>query len=936
MSEPTVNPNALTPAMRQYMQAKAEIPADAILLFRMGDFYELFFEDARRAAPLMDVVLTARAGVPMCGVPYHALQNYVAMLLNAGAKVAIAEQMEDPKLAKGLVKRAVTKVITPGTVIEENVLQSGRSNFLAALFPGKERYGLALLDVSTGEFRATELAGRQALETELNRVAPAECLVPASWKDGCEKGGDGLPDAPARMVWSAQEDWQFDLEVCREKLCKQFGVMTLDGFGCRDLPLAVAAAGAVLGYAQNNLRQEAVQITRLQVYQPDDYMVLDRISQRNLELVDSIFTDSKNATLFAVLNKTVTPMGSRLLRDWLLRPLRSPELINRRLDAVEMFTQDSMLLCELREALAAVRDLERTVTRLCVGSANARDLAALQVSLAAVPGIRAIIGDAKADLLCEVRKGLVDMNELADLIRRAVVDEPPLAVKDGGMIREGYNAHLDELRKAATEGKNWIAAIQAKEIERTGIKSLKVRFNQVFGYFIEITKVNLDQVPAEYIRKQTMVNAERFITPELKEIEDKILGSEEKSRALEYELFQELREAVVRETARIQGIARALAALDVVAALADAAVRHRYVRPRLTGGTEIDIRDGRHPVLDALMQETRFVPNDVLLDATENQLLIITGPNMAGKSTYIRQVALLVILAQMGSFVPAASATVGMVDRIFTRIGAADDISRGQSTFMVEMVETANILNNATPASLIVLDEVGRGTSTFDGLSLAWAIAEFLHDNPLVKARTLFATHYHELTELALTMKGVKNYNVAVREWEDKVIFLRKIVPGGADQSYGIQVARLAGLPRQVLGRAREILGNLEGNAINEIGQPKLARHRREKAEGRRQKAEVETGAEERSTLNVQRSTFNEGQGQPAAAGQPESHVVAAERETRNSEHETPAAEAASARRPQTVGAEAGTLQPGRKPKPRTKPELSVPSTQQQMLFELE
>ena len=932
MSEPTVNPNALTPAMRQYMQAKTEIPADAILLFRMGDFYELFFEDARRAAPLMDVVLTARAGVPMCGVPYHALQNYVAMLLNAGAKVAIAEQMEDPKLAKGLVKRAVTKVITPGTVIEENVLQSGRSNFLAALFPGKDRYGLALLDVSTGEFRATELAGRQALETELNRVAPAECLAPASWKDGCEKA-DGLPDAPARMVWSAQEDWQFDQEVCRERLCKQFGVMTLDGFGCRDLPLAVSAAGAVLGYAQNNLRQEAVQITRMQLYQPDDYMVLDRISQRNLELVDAIFTDSKNATLFAVLNKTVTPMGSRLLRDWLLRPLRSPELINRRLDAVETFTQDTMLLCELREALGAVRDLERTVTRLCVGSANARDLAALQVSLAAVPGIRAIIGEAKADQLCEVRKGLVDMNELADLIRRAVVDEPPLAVKDGGMIREGFNAHLDELRKAATEGKNWIAAIQVKEIERTGIKSLKVRFNQVFGYYIEITKTNLDQVPADYIRKQTLVNAERFITPELKEIEDKILGSEEKSKALEYELFQGLREAVVRETAKIQGIARALATLDVIAALADVAVRHRYVRPKLTGGTEIDIRDGRHPVLDALMQETRFVPNDVLLDTEENQLLIITGPNMAGKSTYIRQVALLVILAQMGSFVPAASATVGMVDRIFTRIGAADDISRGQSTFMVEMVETANILNNATPASLIVLDEVGRGTSTFDGLSLAWAIAEFLHDNPLVKARTLFATHYHELTELALTMKAVKNYNVAVREWEDKVIFLRKIVPGGADQSYGIQVARLAGLPRQVLGRAREILDNLEGNSINEVGQPRLAKHRKN-AERRTPNAEVDgSGMDERCGDGAAAAPVRESPCPSVSVRAGSLDAGAEEHSTSKDEN----LEGERTREPQTVGAEEGTLTPGRKSKVRVKSEPMVPPpSQQQMLFDLE
>ena len=827
MSEPAdpTNQNLLTPAMRQYMQAKTEIPAEAILLFRMGDFYELFFEDARRAAPIMDVALTARNSVPMCGVPYHAVQMYISRLLAAGVKVAIAEQMEDPKLAKGLVKRAVTKVITPGTVLEEQSLTAGRSNFLAAVCPGKDRYGLALLDVSTGEFRTAEVASRAALETELNRMAPAECVVSAAWKEICDR--DGWPEAPEKMLWTPVEDWLFDLEFGRDKLCRQFGVATLDGFGCRDLPLAVGAAGAVLGYAQTNLRQDVRQVTRLQVYQTGDFMVLDRISQRNLELTEPIFTDSKNSTLFAILNRTVTPMGSRLLRDWILRPLRSPQAINRRLDALETLVQDPLLLGELRETLGAVRDLERTVTRLCVGSANARDLQALALSLAAVPGIRALLASQAAELFGELRGELVELHDLVDLIRRAVVDEPPLTVKEGGMIREGYQALLDDLRKASTEGKNWIAALQVKEIERTGIKSLKVRFNQVFGYYIEITKSNLAQAPQDYIRKQTTANAERFITPELKEIEDKILGAEEKSKALEYELFQELRDAVVRETAPIQGIARALAVLDVIAALADVAVSQRYVRPRLTDDTIIDIRDGRHPVLDALMKEQRFVPNDTQLDTETNQLAIITGPNMAGKSTYIRQVALLVILAQMGSFVPAAGASIGVVDRIFTRIGAADDISRGQSTFMVEMVETANILNNATPQSLIVLDEVGRGTSTFDGLSLAWAIAEFLHDTAACKARTLFATHYHELTELALTKPGVKNYNVAVRDWEDKIIFLRKIVPGGADQSYGIQVARLAGLPRPVLGRAREILENLEGNAVNDAGQPRLARHRK-------------------------------------------------------------------------------------------------------------
>jgi len=836
MTVPSANRNLLTPAMRQYMQAKAEIPAEAILLFRMGDFYELFFEDARRAAPLMDVVLTQRNGVPMCGVPFHAVQSYVARLLEAGIKVAIAEQMEDPKLAKGLVKRSVTKVITPGTVLEEGVLSSSRSNFLAAVFPSRESFGLALLDVSTGEFRVTELAAKSALETELSRMSPVECLVPQAWAESARKSG--FPEAPERMVWTPIEDWLFDLEVCREKLCRQFGVITLDGFGCREMPLAVSAAGAVLAYAQTNLRQEVAQVTGLQLYHSAEFMILDRISQRNLELVDPIFADAKSATLFSVLNRTQTPMGGRLLRDWLLRPLRDPQAIGRRLDAVEHLVGDPLLLSEVRETLTGVRDLERTVVRLCVGSANGRDVVALQQGLAAVPGLRSLLDEAKEEMFDELRTGLQDLPDLCALISRAVVDEPPLTIREGGIIREGYHAHLDDLRRAATEGKSWIAALQEKEQVRTGIKSLKVRFNQVFGYYLEVTQSNLGLVPADYIRKQTLVNAERFITPELKEIEDKILGSEEKSKALEYELFQELRETVIRETGRIQSIARAIAALDALASLADAAVRNRYVRPRITSDTVIDIRDGRHPVLDHLMREEHFVPNDTLLDTETNQLLIITGPNMAGKSTYIRQVALLVLLAQMGSFVPAGAATIGVVDRIFTRIGAADDISRGQSTFMVEMVETANILNNATSRSLIVLDEVGRGTSTFDGLSLAWAIAEFLHDQNRVKARTLFATHYHELTELALTKAGVKNYNVAVRDWEDKVIFLRKIVPGGADQSYGIQVARLAGLPKPVLDRAREILDNLEGNAITDSGMPKLARSR--KTRGRADKPRPE------------------------------------------------------------------------------------------------
>ncbi len=823
----------LTPAMRQYMDAKKEAPEDAILLFRMGDFYELFFEDARIAAPLMDIVLTQRNGVPMCGVPHHALQGYVASLLQQGRKVAIAEQMEDPKQAKGIVRREVTQIITPGTVLDSGVLTARKSNFLVAVFPGSKRIGIASLDVSTGDFRLTEVAGVTELENELTRLQPAEVLIPAEIHDDWQQ--EGFPDAPAKMIWSPVEDWLFDLEMARENLCNHLGVASLDGFGCRGRDTAIAAAGAVFSYTSNNLRRNADHVTAITFYENDRYMVLDRISQRNLELIEPIFSEATGTTLLGVLDQTRTPMGGRLLRDWILRPLRDREQIDDRLDAVQAFVNDPLLISELGEALGAVRDLERTIVRLNVGSANARDLQVLERGLASTPGVRALLDDVEANRICELRNSLQSLPELTELIEHAIVDDPPVTIREGGIIREGHSEELDELRKAATEGKNWIAALQQKEQELTGIKSLKVRFNKVFGYYIEVTKTNLDMVPENYIRKQTLVNAERFITPELKELENKVLGSEEKSKALEYDLFQELRETAVSYTARIQQTARALGELDVLLALADVAMKNDYCRPEINDEPILDIVDGRHPVLDHFMDQEPFVPNDTLLDIDANQLAIITGPNMAGKSTYIRQVALLVLLAQMGSFVPAKSAKIGIADRIFTRVGAADDIARGQSTFMVEMVETANILNNATPQSLIILDEVGRGTSTFDGLSLAWAIAEYLHDNPMVKARTLFATHYHELTELALARNGVKNYNVAVREWGDKVIFLRKILPGSTDKSYGIHVARLAGLPKEVLTRAGEVLSNLEGDALSDVGEPKLARSRKP---GRKKKPE--------------------------------------------------------------------------------------------------
>ena len=810
----------LTPAMRQYMQSKQELPPDTILLFRMGDFYELFFDDAKTAAPVMDVVLTARAGVPMCGVPYHAVQTYVARLLDGGFKVAIAEQMEDPKTAKGLVKRDVIQVITPGTVVEDDLLHAVQPNYLVAVRPVKDRTGLALLDLSTGDFRITETASLQALETELNRLKPAECITTAAVLDDW-KNAEKQPDFPTHIAWTTVDDWLFDLPLARENLCRHFQVASLDGSGCRGMDAAVCAAGAVLAYAQNSLRRDASQVTTLACYSSDDCMVLDRISQRNLELVEPIFADAKANTLLSVLDETITPMGSRLLREWLLRPLLDKNAINRRLDAIQCLLEQPLTHTEIHDALKAVRDIERVIARLNVGNANARDLLVLKSALAVIPDLRTILATTSDTLLNDCRAAMTEQPTLTDLIERAIVDEPPVAIKDGGMFRNGYNEQLDTLRSASTEGKDWIAGYQAQECERTGIKNLKVRYNKVFGYFIEVSKSNLDLVPDDYLRKQTVANGERFITPQLKEIEDKVLGAEEKSRALEYELFQQLRETICAHTADIQTTAKAIAALDCIASLTTVAAEHQYVRPAISDEPILTIRDGRHPVLDARLTGEPFVPNDVDLDTRSAQLALITGPNMAGKSTYIRQVALLAIMAQMGSFIPASSATVGLVDRVFTRVGAADDISRGQSTFMVEMVETANILNNATPRSLIILDEIGRGTSTYDGLSLAWAIAEHLHDTPSAKARTLFATHYHELTDLANTKPGVRNFNVLVSEQGEKITFLRKIVPGCADKSYGLHVARLAGMPRSIITRAAEVLDNLE-NDDAKAGLPQL------------------------------------------------------------------------------------------------------------------
>ena len=811
----------LTPMMKQYLQVKSEAPKDAILLFRLGDFYEMFYDDARKASQILEIVLTKRAGYPMCGIPYHAVDNYLPKLLDAGVKVAIAEQLEDPALAKGIVKRNITRVITPGTVMDSSVLNPRKNNFLCALSSGKDRFGFAWLDISTGEFRAMESTSIADLEAQLYSLQSRECLLSAALYEQWEKD-NSFPFTRGNVLWTPLDDWIFSLENTEELLKRQFNVMTLDGFGLRNCPLAIRAAGAILYYAEENLRHNTGHIRTVALHTPEQYLSLDPICQRNLELVEPMFGSDRENTLLHVLDRTGTPMGGRLMRDWLLKPLRNVEKIIERQDVVALFKDDPLTLAELRETLGAVRDLERIVARLNVGTANPRDLLTLAHSLEMVPAVKLLLQSSDLPLVERLRSRICELPELTEKLLNAISDDPPVSAADGGVIRSGFNAELDTFRSAATDGRTWVAELQAKEQERTGIKTLKVNYNRVFGYFIEITKSHLANVPADYIRKQTLVNAERFITPELKEMESKILGAEDKALALEAQLFAELREYARSFTSQIQQTAGALAEIDVLGALADCAARYSYVRPRVNDSDLLDIQAGRHPVLDCAMQNERFVPNDTLLDGDENRMMIITGPNMAGKSTYIRQTALLVIMAQMGSFIPATSAVIGVADKIFTRVGASDDLARGQSTFMVEMVETANILNNATSRSLVILDEIGRGTSTFDGLSIAWAVAEYLLDHPSCRARTQFATHYHELTELALTRKGVRNYNVAVREYGEQIIFLRQIVPGAADKSYGIHVAKLAGLPAEVIGRAKDILENLENNSIAEAGQPAL------------------------------------------------------------------------------------------------------------------
>ncbi|HEX7861960.1 MAG TPA: DNA mismatch repair protein MutS [Verrucomicrobiae bacterium] len=825
----------LTPMMAQYRRIKSELPKDALLLFRLGDFYELFFEDAQLGAQILNVTLTKRNLVPMCGIPFHAAQGYIARILKAGKKVAICDQVEDAKPGQ-LVRREVTQILSPGTHFDERMLTAERNNFLASIYPLSRSYGLAVVDLTTGDFKVTELEGDATLLAELERLRPSEIIYPSEAKALREL----LQTYYSILI--DYDDWVFAPETSQFTLRDHFKVASLDGFGLKKRGAAMGAAGGVIHYLVQNLRRDVSNLTRLTCYEATDFLVLDSATLRNLEVLEPLHKDSpRDASLFGAMNRTVTPMGARRLRDWLTQPLSSAAAIRERQGVVQRWLENPSHLDEFRRALVEVRDLERTLSRLTVATGNARDLVAIRVALQQVPALRNIVqivsgapdasclaeefSTKSGDLLKTLCTDLVDLPELIDLISRAIADEPPLALKDGGLIKEGYDANLDELRSGTRDGKDWIARLQQQEMEKTGISTLKIRFNSVFGYFIEVTKSHLDKVPAHYVRKQTVANAERFITQELKEMEGKILGAEERSTKLEYEIFLKIREAVLGKLKEIQSLASALAQIDVLSSFAEVARVQSYCRPEVGEEGVIEIREGRHPVLDQRLLDERFVPNDTDLDQTKQQLVLITGPNMAGKSTFIRQVALLSLLTHTGSFIPASNARIDLIDRIFTRIGASDDLSRGQSTFMVEMSETANILNNATQRSLIILDEIGRGTSTFDGLSLAWSIVEFIHNQ--IGAKTLFATHYHELTELSARLPRVKNFHVAVREWNDQIIFLRKIVAGGTDKSYGIQVARLAGVPKHVLERAKEILSNLEESELTPVGRAKSsARHR--------------------------------------------------------------------------------------------------------------
>ena len=809
---------ALTPMMQQYMAIKEQYK-DCILFYRLGDFYEMFYDDALTASRELEITLTGKncgqeERAPMCGVPYHAVDVYLNKLVAKGYKVAICEQAEDPKQAKGIVKREVIRIVTPGTNLSQQALDEGRNNYLMCLVYDNNQFGLAITDISTGDFYTTEVATLKELYDEIHRFSPSEIIC----NDSFYMSGASLDDFKDRLHVSVStlDAWYMDEAVSVQKIKEHFKVASLDGLGLTDFPSGTLAVGALLLYLYETQKNTLDNLTKITPYRSGGYMIIDSATNRNLELIETLREKQKKGSLLWVLDKTKTAMGARLMRNWIEQPLIEKKKITARQDAVEELYNDMITREEIREYLNAVYDLERLVTRISYRTANPRDLIAFKTSLGMIPPVKQLLSQAKSAELKEIDERMDCLEDIYDLIEKSIQDEPPIMIREGGMIKEGYNEDVDKFRLSRTEGKTWLAELEAREKEKTGIKNLRVRYNKVFGYYLEVTNSYKELVPEDWTRKQTLANAERYITPELKELEDMILGAEDKLAALEYDLYCEVRDSIGEQVVRIQETAKAIAHLDVLASLACVAQSNDYVRPSINTKGVIDIQGGRHPVVEKRNNNQMFIDNDTYLDNKNHRISIITGPNMAGKSTYMRQSALIVLMAQIGSFVPAKSANIGIVDRIFTRVGASDDLASGQSTFMVEMTEVANILRNATSRSLLILDEIGRGTSTFDGLSIAWAVVEHISNPKLLGAKTLFATHYHELTELEGKLDSVNNYCIAVREQGDDIIFLRKIIRGGADKSYGIQVARLAGVPDSVIDRAKEIASWLEETDVTD------------------------------------------------------------------------------------------------------------------------
>ena len=809
---------ALTPMMQQYMAIKEQYK-DCILFYRLGDFYEMFYDDALTASRELEITLTGKncgqeERAPMCGVPYHAVDVYLNKLVAKGYKVAICEQAEDPKQAKGIVKREVIRIVTPGTNLSQQALDEGRNNYLMCLVYDNNQFGLAITDISTGDFYTTEVATLKELYDEIHRFSPSEIIC----NDSFYMSGASLDDFKDRLHVSVStlDTWYMDEAVSVQKIKEHFKVASLDGLGLTDFPSGTLAVGALLLYLYETQKNTLDNLTKITPYRSGGYMIIDSATNRNLELIETLREKQKKGSLLWVLDKTKTAMGARLMRNWIEQPLIEKKKITARQDAVEELYNDMITREEIREYLNAVYDLERLVTRISYRTANPRDLIAFKTSLGMIPPVKQLLSQAKSAELKEIDERMDCLEDIYDLIEKSIQDEPPIMIREGGMIKEGYNEDVDKFRLSRTEGKTWLAELEAREKEKTGIKNLRVRYNKVFGYYLEVTNSYKELVPEDWTRKQTLANAERYITPELKELEDMILGAEDKLAALEYDLYCEVRDSIGEQVVRIQETAKAIAHLDVLASLACVAQSNDYVRPSINTKGVIDIQGGRHPVVEKMNNNQMFIDNDTYLDNKNHRISIITGPNMAGKSTYMRQSALIVLMAQIGSFVPVKSANIGIVDRIFTRVGASDDLASGQSTFMVEMTEVANILRNATSRSLLILDEIGRGTSTFDGLSIAWAVVEHISNPKLLGAKTLFATHYHELTELEGKLDSVNNYCIAVREQGDDIIFLRKIIRGGADKSYGIQVARLAGVPDSVIDRAKEIASWLEETDVTD------------------------------------------------------------------------------------------------------------------------